>query len=161
MSGTWMFPTLRPTLRIGCALLGGMWIVAAASKAIDPGAAYEFTARAVGGGATAKALVSATAAGEALLGALMILGAARGLVATAIGLMAATGALVHVRATFGGSVRCGCLALLADSSVDQAIRRNAWMLAGVAALFAILWLSRRAREVPGAAAESGPARSAP
>ena len=136
-----------------------MWIVAAASKATDPASAYEFAARVTGGGAAAKALVSSVAAGEALLGTAMILGALRGFVPTLAGLAVATASLLHVKATFGGAVRCGCLALLADSSVDQAIRRNGWLAAVTVALLVLDVVSRRRDR--GAAAASGPATAAP
>jgi hypothetical protein len=88
----------------------------------------------------------------------MLLGAVRGLAVTALALGGMTGALLWVRATAGGKVHCGCLALLADSSVDEAIARNAWLLAGVALLAALVFVSRR-RAL--AAAASGPATRAP
>jgi len=144
-------------VRVGCALLGLMWIVAAASKALRPEDAYEFTARVVSGGIAAKAVVTLVAAGEALLGVTMLLGAVRGLVATAIGLGAATAALAWVRSTAGGKVHCGCLALLADSSVDQALVRNAWVLAGVFALGVLAFVTRRrGRDAPAAPGPSTP-----
>jgi hypothetical protein len=147
-------------VRAGSALLGAMWLIAALSKATDPASAYEFAARVVGGGTAAKALLAATAAGEALLGTVMLLGALQGFVPTLAALAAATASLVHVKSSFGGAVKCGCLALLADSSVDQAIRRNGWIAALTVALLVLDRVSRR-RRAPGAAAASGPATDAP
>lgn len=147
------------TVRVGAAVLGAMWLVAAASKAADPGSAFEYAARVAGGGTPPKVLATATAAAEAFLGTAMLLGALRGFVPTLAVLAAATASLLHVRATFGGSVKCGCLALLADSSVDQAIRRNGWLAAVTAALLVLDVVSRR--RARGAAAGSGPATAAP
>jgi methylamine utilization protein MauE len=146
-------------LRAGSALLGAMWVVAAASKAAHPESAYEFTTRLVGGGDAAKVLVTFVATGEALLGVLMLLGGLRGLAVTFFALLAATGALAWVSSTAGGKVHCGCLALLADSSVDEALSRNTWLVGGVSALLALAWLTRP--RGPGAAAASGPSTRAP
>ena len=145
-------------LRVGAAAFGVMWLVAAASKAVQPDAAYEFTARALGGGAAAKAAVTATAGAEALLGALMLFGAVRGFLLTGAALAAATGLLAYVKSVAGGLIKCGCLALVADANVDQALRRNAWLLAVALGLAAVSFLSSRARR---AAAASDPATPAP
>lgn len=145
--------------RLVAAALGAMWLVSAASKAIDPEAAYELVARVAGGGFPAKAVVVVTTAVEALLGGAMLFGAVRGFLATLAVLVPATGLLFAVRAISGGTVRCGCMALLADSNVDEAIRRNA-VIAGVAIAAGVGFsLARRAGRR--AAAASGPATPAP
>ncbi|MCE9635281.1 MAG: hypothetical protein K8T90_06190 [Planctomycetes bacterium] len=153
---------LDVTLRVGSALFGLMWLVAAASKAAEPESAYEFVALVVGGGPSAKTLITVAAAAEALLGAAMLLGAVggtvRGMVATGAGLAITTGALVWVKVHAGGARHCGCMALLADSSVDQAIARNAWLMGGAIALGAVaIVIRRRDRD---AAAASGPSTDA-
>jgi uncharacterized membrane protein YphA (DoxX/SURF4 family) len=144
-------------LRAGTAVLGLVWLAAGVSKAADPAAAYEFTARVVGGGAAAKVLLTAVAGAETTLGVAMVLGVLRGLAPTAVLLAAVTAALLHVRSRSGGAVGCGCFAV--GASVDEALVRNVVLLGATAALGALAFISRR--RDPGAGAASGPATPAP
>ena len=153
---------LSVVVRAGVALFGVMWLWAAASKAAGPEDAYEFTARLVGGGDPAKAVLVLWAALEAGLGAAMLFGAMRPLracIATAAGLAGATAALLVVKHQWGGSVRCGCMALLADGSVDAGITRNIWFLAAVVVLGGLAFVSDRRDR--GAPADSGPGTPTP
>jgi hypothetical protein len=120
-----------------CLVLAALWIVAAWSKLVEPVAAYEFSARVVGGGLPAKAAVTGQVLVEALLGVAMLLGAVRGLRVSLAALLALTGVLLWVKSDAGGAVQCGCFLALVESDVDDALVRNG-VLVVVAALAAIV-----------------------
>lgn len=149
--------------RIASALLGLMWLAGAASLVVNAEAEHDFAAMALGaGGLAPKVAVSVAAALEAALGVAMLAGAIRGFVPTLAGLAAASGALVAFRSRFGGRWRCGCMAIVADATIDESLVRNGCVFAATAALLVFGWISaRRARSSPDAAAASGPATPAP
>lgn len=146
-------------LRAASIAFGVMFVAAAVSKMLQPLEPYEFSARLVGFGAPAAAVLAATAAVEAALGVAMIAGVVRGFVPTFVLLAVATAGLVHVKANFGGLAPCGCFTVFLPSSVEDSIVRNAVLLP-IAALCAAaaLIVNRRA---PGASAASGPSTRSP
>ena len=149
------------TLRVAAALFGAMWIVAAISTLLAPATAYEFTVRLVGTSVAATPALTVWVALEAGLGAGMLLGALRGYVPTAAMLVAASTALLIVKSRYNGQVRCGCMGLMADESVDQSLVRNAVLIAVVVALALLARFSYRTHP-PGPAAEaSGRATPSP
>lgn len=158
-------------LRAAAVLLGAMWIVAAASTLHAPADAFEFTVRTVGTAVVAKPVLTAWVALEAGLGVAMAAGALRGFLPTAALLGVATAALALVKSRYNGTVKCGCMGLVADESVDQSLARNGVLLAVVAALAAAAWITSRRRRAatpaPAAPREgrtaeaSGPATRSP
>jgi hypothetical protein len=123
-------------------LLGATWLFAALSKLSGPLEAYEFAARVVPAGVTAKGAVAATVGAEAALGAAMMLRACVGLWPSLVGLALATAALLMVRAAEGGMVPCGCMGESLGATIDQALVRNAVLAAPIVAL--IVWRRVRA-----------------
>jgi hypothetical protein len=156
-------PFLDAAVRVASAAFGAMWLFAAASKALAAEDAYEFAALATGGEPPAKLVFALWTALEAGLGAAMLLGAMRGFLATAAALGAATWALVRVREQFGGDVACRCFAAVASTSVDEALTRNAWLVAAALASAVVAWVSARPPRArgPGAPADAGPATPRP
>lgn len=146
---------LGMSLRAASVLFGLVWLAAGTSKAVAPEAAYEFTARVLGGGAATKAALVALAGAETALGIAMVAGVLRGTVPTAGMLAAVTAALLHVRSRSGGAVGCGCFVV--PASVDEALVRNAVLLGLLLPFAALAVIEGRRRR---AAAASGPATPA-
>ena len=117
-------------------VFGAMWLFAAATKLQAPLAAYELTTRAVPYGA-ARLCLAAVIGAEVLVGAAMVLRAIRGLWASFGGLLLASAALLHVRSSAGELVPCGCFGKMFGTTIDDALRNNAVLLAVHVAL--IVW----------------------
>ncbi len=137
--------------------LGFFWAAAAAAKLLDPLGTYEFGLRVVGPGTAAKAGVVVTVFIEALLGMAMLLRIVRGLALSLAGLAVGTASLLVARASQGGEVPCGCFPLLADTTIDQALVRNAAIAAAVVALLVWNAVARDSAPAPSPApSTSGP-----
>jgi hypothetical protein len=125
---------------------GAFWLAAAAAKLARPAAAYELAARAVPPGVSGKALVAAVVGLEAALGAAMCLRAVRGLGPSLAALAALSAALLAVRVGSGPAFPCGCFGNLLGRTVDEALLRNA----ALAAVHVALLVGARRRPNPAA-----------
>lgn len=144
---------MRAALRAASILLGLVWVWGAVTLVVQPDHAYELVVRVVGEPPRSKVVYALWAAVEGGLGAAMLAGACRGLLASAAALGALSAVLVDAQSRHGGTLKCGCLAFVPGEDVGTAIARNAVLGAlalglGVAALV----IDRRAR---GAAADAG------
>ncbi len=129
-------------LALASLAFGAMWLFAAGAKIAAPLEAYEFAARVVDPGASAKLALAATVGAEAALGAAMALRVVRGFGLSLVAILAAEAALVHVRAQDGALVPCGCFGEALGATVDQALLRNAVLAAALVGL--IVWERRSA-----------------
>jgi hypothetical protein len=118
-----------------------MWLVAAGGKIASPLAAYELLARVAPPGPTSKALLSLAIAGEATLGAAMMLRVVRGFGLSLAALGVASAVLLAVLSTDGELVPCACFGDAFGATVRESLVRNAVLAAALVAL--ILWSRRR------------------
>jgi len=118
-----------------------MWLLAAAGKIASPLAPYELIARVAPAGAPSKALLAAAVAGEAALGAAMLLRVVRGFELSLAALATASGVLFAVLSSDGELVPCACFGDAFGTTVKESLVHNAVLAAALVAL--ILWSRRR------------------
>lgn len=129
---------VRDAVCLGASVLfGAMWLFAAGAKAWAPLPAYEFIGYAVPLGITAKLTVVGAVAAEALLGAAMILRAARGFGWSLAMLVCTVAVLFWVRAAAGGEAPCGCYSNAFETRIDDELVRDGVIAAVHAGL--IFW----------------------
>jgi hypothetical protein len=117
-----------------------MWLVAAAAKLMWPLPTYEFGARALGAGATTKALLATAVAVEAALGAAMLLRVVRGFAPSLAWLGVLFAVLLVVYSKDGALVPCSCFGE-STATVGQMLVVDPILAAALVAL--ILWGKRR------------------
>lgn len=127
----------RVAFAVASALFGAMWLFAAGAKAWAPLPAYEFVGYALPPGIVAKLAVVGAVGAEALLGAAMLLRAARGFGWSLAMLAATVGVLFWVRSAAGGEAPCGCYSNAFETRIDDELVRDGVIAAVHAGL--ILW----------------------
>ena len=139
----------RTLMLVATFALCGLWLLAVFAKLSDPLTAYEFLSWVVPGGLFAKGAFAFGVAIEAFLGVSLLVGAVRSLVPSLAWLLVLTGSLFVASDAVGGPVLCGCLPGVLDSSAEDAIVRNYWLI-GI--LLALVVLDHVVRQREGQAA---------
>jgi len=127
---------------------GAMWLFAAVAKTVKPQAAFELASRAAPPGISPKIFLAGAIAAETFLGAAMCTRAVKSLRWSLGGIAVATAALLSMRLQVGPKFRCGCFGTSLGTTVDDALLRNAVIIAIHVGL--MLWARATPHTAPGA-----------